>query len=167
MRSQPSTTGGDAATHRRRLGLASAVFAALLAVHAIFSAWAVGGLCYRRLRFINWWLHADLETHEQYLYKPEYADLTRRCLSVIPSGDRVLVRTDGFPWLLNYYLYPIALYQETTTPPANQRVFLPSPRQAAYPARTDIGAEWIIEDHSEGAGRSQRLIRVSPESPPR
>ncbi len=167
MRSILSATGENETAPGRRLGRAAALVATLLVVHAILSAWGVGGAYYRRVRFINWWLHADRETHEQYLYKPEYADLTRQCLSMIPSGDKVLVRTDGFPWLLNYYLYPIALYQETTSPPANQRAFPPSPRQAAYPARADIEVGWIIEDHADGAGRSQQLLRLSPERPPR
>ena len=158
MSLEPSEAKSRARATRLTLALA-----ALLAAHAFISIWFVSETFYRRVRFAEWWLQADAASRARHLFRPEYAELIERCRAVIPPGNRVLVRTDGFPWLLNYYLYPIELYQETTVPEANHRVFLPSPRQLAYPPRKDIAVSWIIEDYSRESVREQQLIRVPSE----
>jgi len=132
----------------------------LVVVHAVICLVESAAIVRARIRFVAWWRQASVEQREDYLYGPLNADLTRLCLRVIPPGDRLLLRTDSDPWLLNYYLYPRQLFQETAVPDASSRVVRPSPRQLSYPVRSDIEGGWVVQDFAAGEGRRQSVERV-------
>lgn len=140
----------------------------LLAAHAILSIVLSAGLYYRRIKFARWWTRASVGTREEYLYSPDRCELIRWCLRSIDPTERVLVRTDGEPWLINYYLYPRRLFQETTSPSASDAIGPPSRRQARFPRLSDAKADWIIEDFYGGSGgaRRQRVFRPGSETLP-
>lgn len=136
----------------------------LLTGHVVVSAWGCAVLFYRRVQFTSWWRRASAADRAVYLYSPSRADLTTYCLSSIRPTESVLVRTDGEPWLLNYSLYPRALFMETVSPQASDAIGPPSSRQKKFGRRTDFDVRWIIEDYSRGSGvpRDQRAIRTNP-----
>ncbi len=135
----------------------------LLCAHVGVSVWECAGLFYRRAQFTAWWRRASATDRAVYLYSPSRADLTAYCLNAIRPAETVLIRTDGEPWLLNYYLYPRALFMETVSPPASDAIGPPSSRQKKFGPRTDFDVRWIIEDYARGPGvpRDQRAIRTA------
>ena len=131
-----------------------------MGLHTAFSIYIAEGVFSNKYHLIRWWWSADIEHRASYLYRPQWAELTMLCRRVIPPGERVLLRTDAEPWLLNYYLYPDQLFQETTTPDIDLQIIKPSPRQRLFPRKPDIEVSWMIEDFAAGTARRQLLKRV-------
>lgn len=137
------------------------VFGGLLLAHASLCIFNSSRGALLRARFVRWWVESDEPLRTRHIFAPETTDLIQHCLNTIPEHDSVLVKTDFEPWLVNYYLYPRQLYQETTTPEAGVAIAPLSPRQRAYPVRKDIRVRWVVLDlRGEDGMRIQRVLRA-------
>lgn len=141
--------------------IARYVLGGILLAHAALCMFHSSTGTLLRARFMRWWVESDVHVRTRHILAPETSDLIQYCLKTIPERDSVLVKTDFEPWLVNYYLYPRQLYQETTTPEAGVAIAPLSPRQRAYPVRKDIRVHWVVLDlRGEDGMRIQRVLRA-------